>query len=286
MTRLAYVNGRYVRHALASVHVEDRGFQFADGVYEVCAVRDHILIDEAPHLDRLERSLAALRIAMPVSRRALCVILRELAARNRLVNGLVYVQVTRGQARRDHGFPEPGVAPTLVVTARSLDLARYDRLAVNGVKVLLTPEIRWARCDIKSVSLLPNVLAKQQAREAGCFEAWFVTPDGTITEGASSNAWIVDSAGRLRTRPKGQQILPGITRDEILALCRDHGIVCDETPFTEQDVVTAREAFVTAATLGAMPVVQVGPHRIGDGTPGPVSRRIRALYWGTRGTDG
>jgi D-alanine transaminase len=286
MTRLAYVNGRYVRHALASVHVEDRGFQFADGVYEVCAVRDHILIDEAPHLDRLERSLAALRIAMPVSRRALCVILRELAARNRLVNGLVYIQVTRGQARRDHGFPEPGVAPTLVVTARSLDLARYDRLAVNGVKVLLTPEIRWARCDIKSVSLLPNVLAKQQAREAGCFEAWFVTPDGTITEGASSNAWIVDSAGRLRTRPKGQQILPGITRDEILALCRDHGIVCDETPFTEQDVVTAREAFVTAATLGAMPVVQVGPHRIGDGTPGPVSRRIRALYWGTRGTDG
>ena len=286
MTRLAYVNGRYVRHALASVHVEDRGFQFADGVYEVCAVRDHILIDEAPHLDRLERSLAALRIAMPVSRRALCVVLRELAARNRLVNGLVYIQVTRGQARRDHGFPEPGVAPTLVVTARSLDLARYDRLAVNGVKVLLTPEIRWARCDIKSVSLLPNVLAKQQAREAGCFEAWFVTPDGTITEGASSNAWIVDSAGRLRTRPKGQQILPGITRDEILALCRDHGIVCDETPFTEQDVVTAREAFVTAATLGAMPVVQVGPHRIGDGTPGPVSRRIRALYWGTRGTDG
>ena len=286
MTRLAYVNGRYVRHVLASVHVEDRGFQFADGVYEVCAVRDHILIDEAPHLDRLERSLAALRIAMPVSRRALCVILRELAARNRLVNGLVYIQVTRGQARRDHGFPEPGVAPTLVVTARSLDLARYDRLAVNGVKVLLTPEIRWARCDIKSVSLLPNVLAKQQAREAGCFEAWFVTPDGTITEGASSNAWIVDSAGRLRTRPKGQQILPGITRDEILALCRDHGIVCDETPFTEQDVVTAREAFVTAATLGAMPVVQVGPHRIGDGTPGPVSRRIRALYWGTRGTDG
>jgi D-alanine transaminase len=223
---------------------------------------------------------------MPVSRRALCVILRELAARNRLVNGLVYIQVTRGQARRDHGFPEPGVAPTLVVTARSLDLARYDRLAVNGVKVLLTPEIRWARCDIKSVSLLPNVLAKQQAREAGCFEAWFVTPDGTVTEGASSNAWIVDSAGRLRTRPKGQQILPGITRDEILALCRDHDIVCDETPFTEQDVVTAREAFVTAATLGAMPVVQVGPHRIGDGTPGPVSRRIRALYWGTRGTDG
>lgn len=286
MTRLAYVNGRYVRHALASVHVEDRGFQFADGVYEVCAVRDHILIDEAPHLDRLERSLAALRIAMPVSRRALGVILRELAARNRVVNGLVYIQVTRGQARRDHGFPEPGVAPTLVVTARSLDLARYDRLAVNGVKVLLTPEIRWARCDIKSVSLLPNVLAKQQAREAGCFEAWFVTPDGTITEGASSNAWIVDSAGRLRTRPKGQQILPGITREEIIALCRDHGIVCDETPFTEQDVVTAREAFVTAATLGAMPVVQVGPHRIGDGTPGPVSRRIRALYWGTRGTDG
>lgn len=282
MTRFAYVNGRYLRHDDASVHVEDRGFQFADGVYEVCAVRHGALMDEGPHLDRLERSLAALRISMPLARSALRVVLRELVRRNRVRDGLVYCQVTRGRARRDHGFPEPAVTPTLVVTARSLDLSRYDRLAQTGVKVLLVPESRWARCDIKSVSLLPNVLAKQQAREAGCFEAWFVLPDGTITEGASSNAWIVDASGRLRTRPNSAQILPGITRDEIIALCRQHGLVCDETPFTDEDVRTAREAFVTAATLGAMPVIQVGPHRIGDGAPGPVAQKIRALYWQTR----
>jgi D-alanine transaminase len=282
MTRFAYVNGRYLRHDDASVHVEDRGFQFADGVYEVCAVRHGALMDEGPHLDRLERSLAALRISMPLARSALRVVLRELVRRNRVRDGLVYCQVTRGRARRDHGFPEPAVTPTLVVTARSLDLSRYDRLAQTGVKVLLVPESRWARCDIKSVSLLPNVLAKQQAREAGCFEAWFVLPDGTITEGSSSNAWIVDASGRLRTRPNSAQILPGITRDEIIALCRQHGLVCDETPFTDEDVRTAREAFVTAATLGAMPVIQVGPHRIGDGAPGPVAQKIRALYWQTR----
>jgi D-alanine transaminase len=282
MTRFAHVNGRYVRHRLASVHIEDRGFQFADGVYEVCAVRDGILVDEAPHLDRLERSLGELRIAMPVARAALQVILRELVSRNRVRDGLVYMQVTRGQARRDHGFPSPGVPPTLVVTARSLDRVQSEARAAHGVKVLLTPEIRWARCDIKSVSLLPNVLAKQQAREAGCFEAWFVAPDGSITEGASSNAWIVDREGRLRTRPTSPQILPGITRAEIMALCRQHGLVCDETPFTEDDVRTAREAFVTAATFGAMPVVQVGSHRIGDGAPGPIAKKIRELYWLTR----
>lgn len=282
MARFAYVNGGYVRHSAASVHVEDRGFQFADGVYEVCAIRSGALIDESPHLDRLERSLESLRIGMPVVRSALGVIMRELVARNRIADGLVYIQVTRGKARRDHGFPAPAVAPTLVVTARSLERASFDSRAAFGVKVVLTPEIRWARCDIKSVSLLPNVLAKQEAREAGCFEAWFVAGDGTITEGASSNAWIVDAAGRLRTRGNSSRILPGITRAEIIALCRQHGLTCEETPFTEEDIRTAREAFVTAATYGAMPVVQVGPHKIGDGTPGPIARRIRDLYWSTR----
>ena len=282
MTRFAHVNGRYVRHSAASVHVEDRGFQFADGVYEVCAVRDGSLVDEGPHIDRLERSLSNLQIGMPVARSAIGVIMRELVARNRVSDGLVYIQVTRGQARRDHGFPNPPVTPTLVVTARSLDRASFERRAAAGVKVLLTPEIRWARCDIKSVSLLPNVLAKQQAREAGCFEAWFVAADGTITEGASSNAWIVDREGRLRTRATSPQILPGITRAEIMALCRQHGLVCDEKPFSEDDVRTAREAFVTAATYGAMPVVQVGSHRIGDGAPGPIAKKIRELYWLTR----
>jgi len=282
MTRFAYVNGRFMRHVAASVHVEDRGFQFADSVYEVCAIRDGLLIDERPHLDRLERSLGELRMDMPVARAALSAIARELVARNRVSEGLVYMQVSRGRARRDHGFPEPAVRPTLVMTARALDMTRYDAMAGKGVSIITLPEMRWARCDIKSTALLPNVLAKQQAREAGCFEAWFVAPDGTITEGASTNAWIVDQGGRLRTRGLNNQILPGITRGEILSLCRQHGLEYTEVPFTENDVLTAREAFVTAATIGAMPVVEANGMKIGDGKPGPIARKIREIYWSTR----
>lgn len=282
MTRFAYVNGRFMRHVAASVHVEDRGFQFADSVYEVCAIRDGLLIDERPHLDRLERSLGELRMDMPVARAALGAIARELVARNRVREGLVYMQVSRGRARRDHGFPEPAVRPTLVMTARALDMTRYDAMAGKGVSIITLPEMRWARCDIKSTALLPNVLAKQQAREAGCFEAWFVAQDGTITEGASTNAWIVDQGGRLRTRGLSNQILPGITRGEILSLCRQHGLEYTEVPFTENDVLTAREAFVTAATIGAMPVVEANGMKIGDGKPGPIARKIREIYWSTR----
>ncbi len=282
MTRFAYVNGRFMRHVAASVHVEDRGFQFADSVYEVCAIRDGVLIDERPHLDRLERSLGELRMDLPVARIALGAIARELVARNRVREGLVYMQVSRGRARRDHGFPDPAVRPTLVMTARALDMSRYDAMAGKGVAIITLPEMRWARCDIKSTALLPNVLAKQQAREAGCFEAWFVAPDGTITEGASTNAWIVDQGGRLRTRGLSNQILPGITRGEILSLCRQHGLEYTEVPFTENDVLTAREAFVTAATIGAMPVVQANGLKIGDGKPGPIARKIREIYWSTR----
>jgi len=282
MTRFAYVNGRFMRHVAASVHVEDRGFQFADSVYEVCAIRDGLLIDERPHLDRLERSLGELRMDLPVARSALGAIARELVARNRVREGLVYMQVSRGRARRDHGFPEPAVRPTLVMTARTLDTTRYDAMAGKGVSIITLPEMRWARCDIKSTALLPNVLAKQQAGEAGSFEAWFVAPDGTITEGASTNAWIVDQNGRLRTRALSHQILPGITRGEILSLCRQHGLEYTEVPFTEDDVLTACEAFVTAATIGAMPVVQANGLKIGDGKPGPIARKIREIYWSTR----
>jgi D-alanine transaminase len=241
-----------------------------------------LLIDERPHLDRLERSLGELRMNLPVARAALGVIARELVVRNRVRDGLVYMQVSRGRARRDHGFPEPTVRPTLVMTARALDLSRYDAMAGRGVSIITLPEMRWARCDIKSTALLPNVLAKQQAREAGCFEAWFVASDGTITEGASTNAWIVDQDGRLRTRGLSNQILPGITRGEILSLCRQHGLEYTEVPFTENDVLTAREAFVTAATIGAMPVVQANGLKIGDGKPGPIARKIREIYWSTR----
>lgn len=282
MSRIAYVNGRYVRHALASVHVEDRGFQFADGVYEVCSIRDGVLMDEEPHLARLDRSLAELRVRAPMGRNSLRLVMREVVRRNGVREGLVYVQVSRGQARRDHGFPPASVEPTLVITARTLDLSKYDEQASRGVKVILLPESRWARCDIKSTGLLANVLAKQAAREAGAFEAWFIGRDGTITEGASTNAWIVDSKGVLRTRSLGNDILPGVTRGEVLSLCRQHNVIFSETPFTKADVFAAREAFVTAATIGVMPVTQVGSMRLGDGKPGAVSMKLREIYWSTR----
>ena len=282
MSRIVYVNGRYVPHALASVHVEDRGFQFADGVYEVCAVRGGELIDEAPHMKRLERSLGELRIAPPMGLPQLRHVMRETVRRNRVRDGLVYVQISRGVARRDHPFPTSPVKPSLVVTARNLAIEKYDVLAASGVAAITLPETRWARCDIKSTSLLANVLAKQAAREAGAFEAWFVDRDGFVTEGASTNAWIVDHQGILRTRRLDHAILPGVTRGEIIPLCRQAGIRFEEGSFTVADAKVAREAFVTAASVGVIPVTSVDGARLGDGKPGPISQALRRAYWTSR----
>jgi D-alanine transaminase len=282
MTRVAYVDGRYLRHAVASVHVEDRGLQFADGVYEVCAVRDGELIDEEPHLKRLDRSLRELKMRAPVDERALRHIMRETVLRNRVRDGLVYMQITRGTAPRDHGFPAEGTKPTLIVTARSVSLERYARWAEKGVAVVTLPESRWARCDIKSTSLLANVLAKQHARDHKAFETWFVDRDGLVTEGSSTNAWIVDAKGVLRTRNLGHQILPGITRGEVLPLCRQLGVTIDEKPFTVEEAKAAREAFLTAASIGVMPVVSVDERKIGTGAPGPVAAALSKAYWSSR----
>jgi D-alanine transaminase len=282
MSRIAYVNGRYLPHTGASVHVEDRGFQFADGVYEVCAVRNGELIDEEPHLKRLDRSLRELKMDWPLGEPALRHVMRETARRNRVTNGLVYVQVSRGVARRDHGFPAPGTKPTLVVTARNLAIEKYDQWAEKGVAVITLRETRWARCDIKSTGLLANVLAKQEARDKGAFEAWFVDRDGLVTEGSSTNAWIVDGKGVLRTRHLGPQILPGITRAEILPLCRQLGIDVDERPFTVEEAKGAREAFLTAASIGVMPVTTVDASKIGSGVPGPLAIALGKSYWNSR----
>jgi D-alanine transaminase len=281
MSRVAYVNGRYVPFAEALVHVEDRGYQFADGVYEVCAVRGGNLVDEVPHMARLSRSLRELRIQAPLSDTALRHIMRETVRRNAVRDGLLYLQVTRGVARRDHPFPAKA-KPTLVATARSLPIWRYDDWAAGGVEVRTMPETRWARCDIKSIALLPNVLAKQSAREAGAYEAWFVDRDGLVTEGASTTAWIVDAAGVLRTRQLGNEILPGVTRGELLPLCRQLGIDAQEKPFTVEDARAAREAFITAASIGVIPVVKIDGHAVGAGVPGPVAKRLRAAYWADR----
>ncbi len=278
MGRVAYVNGRFVRHAEAGVHIEDRGYQLADGIYEVWAVFDGRLADAEGHYARLERSLGELRIPMPMSRKALSLVLREAVRRNRVKDGLVYLQVTRGVAPRDHAFPTQPVRPALVITAKSVDLAAAEAKAAKGIGVVTTPETRWARCDIKTIALLPNVLAKQTARENGAGEAWFVDDLGLVTEGASSNAWIVDRDGMLRTRDLNANILRGITRKSLMDLIAREGLEVSERPFTVDEAKQAREAFITGAGSLVTPVVSIDGAKIGEGRPGPVALRLRASY--------
>lgn len=278
MSRFAYVNGRFVRHGEAAVHIEDRGYQLADGVYEVWAVFDGKLADAEGHFARLWRSLDELRIAHPMGQAALTFVLREAVRRNRVRNGLVYLQVTRGVARRDHAFPNPAVPPSMVVTAKSTDPNLAERKAAQGAAVISMPENRWGRCDIKSVGLLPNALAKQAARERGAIEAWFVDDLGLVTEGASSNAWIVDVEGHLRTRDTQANILRGVTRSTLFEVIREAGLPINEKPFTIAEAQGAREAFVTGAGTLVMPIISVDGVKIGDGSPGPVATRLRRLY--------
>ena len=278
MSRIAYVNGRYLPHEEACVHIEDRGFQFADGVYEVWAVMGGRLAELKGHMDRLERSLDELRIARPMSRKALEVVLRETVRRNRVRNGLVYIQVNRGKARRDHAFPSPAVRPSVVVTSRFLDFAAMEAKAAKGVAVITQPDTRWGRCDIKTVGLLPNALAKQAAREAGAYEAWLVDDLGLVTEGSSTNAWIVDAEGRLRTRDTNANILRGITRGSLIQVAREAGVELFEQPFSVEEAKAAQEAFLTSASAFVTPVVNIDGAKVGDGRPGPVTAKLRSLY--------
>ncbi|MGY6708112.1 MAG: D-amino-acid transaminase [Rhizobiaceae bacterium] len=280
MSRIAYVNGRYVPHGSASVHIEDRGYQFADGVYEVCEVARGYLVDMPRHLDRLDRSLRELRISWPLSRKALETVLREVVRRNRVTNGLVYLQVTRGVARRDHYFPAEGTPPAIVVTAKRSDPRAAAAKAEKGVKVITVPENRWERVDIKSVGLLPNVLARQKAREAGAVEAWFVDPDGTVKEGASTNAWIVTGEGTLVTRPAESGILKGITRATVMDVARKHDLKVEERAFTVEEAQGARESFITAATTVVMPVVAIDDKPVANGHPGSVTLALREAFFG------
>ncbi|PZR30779.1 D-amino-acid transaminase [Caulobacter segnis] len=278
MSRFAYVNGQFVRHGEAAVHIEDRGYQLADGVYEVWAVFDGKLADSEGHFARLWRSLDELRIAHPMSEGALTLVLREAVRRNKVREGLVYLQVTRGVARRDHAFPTPAVPPSVVITAKAIDRAATNAKAKNGGLVISVPENRWGRCDIKSIGLLPNALAKQAARERGAVEAWFVDDMGLVTEGASSNAWIVDAEGVLRTRDTNANILRGVTRSTLLEVIREAGLPISEKPFTIAEAQAAREAFITGAGSLVTPIVQVDGVKLGDGKPGPVAMRLRHAY--------
>ncbi len=278
MSRFAYVNGQFVRHGEAAVHIEDRGYQLADGVYEVWAVFDGKLADAEGHFARLWRSLDELRIAHPMSQGALTLVLREAVRRNKVREGLVYLQVTRGVARRDHAFPNPAVPPSVVITAKSIDRVATNAKAEKGAAAISVPENRWARCDIKSIGLLPNALAKQAARERGAVEAWFVDDMGLVTEGASSNAWIIDSEGVLRTRDTNANILRGVTRSTLLEVIRAAGLPISEKPFTIAEAQAAKEAFITGAGSLVTPIVQVDGIKLGDGKPGPVAMRLRHAY--------
>ena len=277
MSRIAYVDGVYQSIDLPGIHVEDRGYQFADGVYEVCAVHNARPVDEEAHLDRLERSLAELDIAAPMSRAAMKIVVRETLARNRIRNGIIYMQVTRGVASREHNYPA-GLKPVLVVTARHSDPARRASVLRAGISVITVPDQRWARCDIKSISLLPNVLARQAAKDKGVQEAWQVDEDGMVTEGAATNAWILDSAGVLRTRPADGGILNGIVRQTIIGLVDELGLTFEERAFSVEEALSARECFSTASTLAVFPVVNIDGQNIGDGKPGAVARQIVNRY--------
>ncbi|MBX9684245.1 MAG: D-amino-acid transaminase [Hyphomicrobium sp.] len=278
MARIVYVNGQYRPYAKALIHAEDRGFQFADAIYEVIEVLGGKLVDATRHLVRLERSLSEIKIAPPMGRAALLHVIGEVIRRNRVRHGVVYLQVSRGEGRRDFALPDAAVAPTLVILARSQPPTKMAAQAEAGIAVKTMPDIRWGRSDIKTVMLLPACLAKDAAKHEGAKEAWFVDAAGHITEGASSNAWIVTDAGVLVTRQLDHRILGGVTRATALDVAAKAQIKVEERAFTRTEALAAREAFVTSATNTVMPVVAIDGQIIGTGKPGPVALRLRSEF--------
>jgi D-alanine transaminase len=278
MSRIAYVNGRYLPQSEAAVNIEDRGYQFGDGIYEVVHLHGGRYIDEDRHLARLERSLREIRLPMPMSLAALRMVLREVARQNRLTEGLLYMQVTRGVAPRDHAFPKAPVPPALVVTIKRIPPYPTDVDAWTG-KVITLPDLRWARRDIKSVNLLPNCLARQAAREQGAIEAvLYDAASGIVTEGAATSFWIVDARGVVVTRHLGQEILPGCTRGALLAELEAEGIAYEEREFSLEEARRAPEAFITSATSFVKPIVAIDGAPVGDGRVGPVVRRLFDIF--------
>ncbi len=279
MSRIVYVNGSYKSYAAAHVHAEDRGFQFADSVYEVIEVLGGRLIDPTRHLVRLDRSLGELEISRPMSRAALVHVIDTTIKRNRVRDGLVYLQVSRGAGPRDFAFPALGtVAPTLVVIARSQPQTKIAAQAQTGIAVKTMPDTRWGRCDIKTVMLLPACLAKNAARREGAREVWFTDAAGTITEGASSNAWIVTAAGTLVTRHLDNRILGGVTRATLLDCAVLQQLKVEERAFSPQEAFAAREAFITSASNTVMPVIAIDGKSVGNGRPGPITLKLRSQF--------
>lgn len=279
MSRIAYVNGAYVPHSDAMVHVEDRGYQFADGVYEVCEIRHGVIVDLTRHLDRLGRSLGELRIDWPMSRAALTQVIRRVARMNHVRNGMFYLQVTRGVAKRDHVFPKAGTKPSIVVTAKSTDAKIIAAKNAKGLKAITVPDNRWERVDIKTVGLLPNAMARQAAKEQGAQEAIYVDRDGNVTEGAATNVWMVDADGALVTRPAEHGILRGITRTTLQDVAARLGVEIRERKFSVEEMKASREVFITAATSICFPIVEIDGQVVGNGHPGSVSQKIREAFF-------
>jgi len=278
MSRIAYVNGQYTHLRDAAVNVEDRGYQFADGIYEVCEIIGGKMVDFPRHMARMQRSLRELRIAEAMPLASLKIVMQEVVRRNRINYGIVYLQISRGVAHRDHGFPAPGVKPSVVVTAKSLNFSKNQAQAERGVKVITTAENRWPRVDIKTVGLLPNVLARQEARDKGAYEAWYVDSDGFVTEGASCNAWIVTKDNKVVTRTATSGILAGITRAVLIDVLAAMQLTLEERNFTPDEAYHATEAFVSSASQIVMPVVSIDGHAIGDGKPGGIAKRLREEF--------
>ncbi len=274
MPRVSYVNGHYVRHAEAAIHIEDRGFQFADAVYEVMPVAAGRVRHLDQHLDRLERSLGALAIAWPVPRRVLPLILAEVVRRNRLADGVVYLQATRGAAPRNHLFPAAAM-PGLVVSAWAAK-GPSARQVEEGVAVATRPDQRWKRPDIKTVALLPNALARQSAKEVGAFEALLIGEAGQVREGSATNFFIIGRDGALLTHPADHAILAGVTRANVVSQARSMGLEIGERPFGLDEVSAAREAFLTGTTIAVLPVTRIDGRPVADGTPGPVTLALRS----------
>lgn len=277
MTRTVYVNGSFVPYEDARIPIMDRGFLFGDGIYEVAAVLGGRLVDNDAHLARLERSLAEIRIANPHTVEEWTRLEEDLVARNGVEEGLVYMQVTRGVAEREFAFPRD-VAPTVVMFTQTKSM-RDSPTARTGLKVITVPDLRWARRDIKSTALLAQVLAKQQAAEAGVGEAWMVQ-DGEVTEGGSSTSFIVTRDGQIVTRPLSHDILPGITRRSVMRLAEEAQLRIEERAFTVAEAHEAAEAFLTSATMLVTAVVAIDGEPVGSGEPGPLTRRLRELYFG------
>ncbi len=277
MPRIAYVNGAYVRLRDAAVHIEDRGYQFADGIYEVALFVGGRFWDLDGHLARWDRSLRALEIPAPMSERALRLVIGKLVAANRQGDCYVYMQASRGVAPRNHPFPIEGTPPSLVITVKPLNLAKLNANAQKGIAVITQPDIRWGRVDIKSTGLLPNILAKEHAKKAGAGEAWLVR-NGNVTEGGSSNAWIIDAKGSLVTHPMGNEILGGITRQTVIRCAELLQLRVEERAFSVEEAKTAKEAFITSAMNLVTPVIAIDGQKIGDGKPGPIAPRLREAY--------